>query len=164
MSNRLKPITPPEGVTVDRNGRMITVKKGQDEISFMVPKSGNLAADAGTERSLTVNAITGLTTGYKKILEIVGTGYRAAIKDKGIELFLGYSHSVFFTAPDGIKLEVKDNRLIEVSGRDKALVGQTAAKIRDFRRPDAYKGKGVRYQGESLKLKPGKAAKTGTEG
>lgn len=92
-------------------------------------------------------------------MEIQGTGYKAVPKDKGLELSLGFSHQVNFIAPEGITLTVKDNRLITVSGADKYLVGQTAANLRRLRPPDVYKGKGIRYQGELVKLKPGKAAK-----
>lgn len=117
------------------------------------------AAMAGTLKSLARNAEIGLARGFSKTMEIVGTGYKAAPKDKGLELFLGFSHPVNFTAPEGVTLTVKDNRFITVSGADKYLVGQTAANLRRLRQPDAYKGKGIRYQGEVIKLKPGKAAK-----
>jgi large subunit ribosomal protein L6 len=118
---------------------------------------------AGTEKSLKANAAIGLTTGFSKTLEIVGTGYKALPKDNGLELFLGFSHAVKFSPPPGITVTVKDNRLITVAGADKYLVGQTAANLRALRPPDAYKGKGIRYQGETIKLKPGKAAKAAGE-
>jgi large subunit ribosomal protein L6 len=110
-----------------------------------------------------MNAVKGLTEGFSKALEIQGTGYKAIAKGEDLELSLGYSHQIKFSAPKGIKLEVKDQRLIVVSGADKYLVGQTAANIRRLREPDAYKGKGIRYQGEVIKLKPGKAAKAAGE-
>ena len=148
-----------DNITVTIKDGKIIVKGEKGELRLKLPQSGKAAADAGTQKSLTANAITGLTSGFSKIMEIVGTGYKAAPKDKGLELFLGYSHTVNFTAPEGITLTVKDNRFITVSGADKYLVGQTAANLRRLRRPDAYKGKGIRYQGEVIKLKPGKAAK-----
>jgi len=160
MSNRVaKPIDLPQGVTVDTGPRQITVKTAKGSLSFRRPKSHNKIAAAGTQRSLTINAITGLTTGFTKTLEIQGTGYKAMPKDKGLELSLGFSHPVNFTPPDGVTLTVKDNRLITVTGMDKYLVGQTAANLRRLREPDPYKGKGIRYLGEVVKLKPGKAAK-----
>lgn len=151
------------GVTVETKGKKIIVKTAKGELTFTLPNSGNVDADAGTKRSLIANAITGLTTGFSKTLEIQGTGYKAMPKDKGLELSLGYSHPIQFNPPEGVTLEVKDNRLITVTGADKYLVGQAAANLRRLRPPDVYKGKGVRYQGEVIKLKPGKAAKTGTE-
>lgn len=154
-----KPITLPEGVSVETQGNKITVKTAKGSLSFRRPKSHNKAVAAGTQRSLTINAITGLTTGFTKTLEIQGTGYKAMPKDKGLELSLGFSHPVNFTPPDGVTLTVKDNRLITVAGMDKSLVGQTAANLRRLREPDPYKGKGIRYLGEVVKLKPGKAAK-----
>ena len=103
--------------------------------------------------------VEGVTKGYSKTLELEGTGFRVEAKGKAIELSLGFSHPVVYQAPESIKVEVKDNKTIVVSGADKQLVGQVAAKIREFKKPDSYKGKGVRYQGEVVKLKPGKAAK-----
>lgn len=160
MQSRVtKPIILPQGFSVATKGKTITVKSDKGELSFTLPKSGNAAADAGTRRSLTINAVTGLTSGFSKTMEIQGTGYRAAVKDKGLELALGFSHPVNFTPPEGVVLTVRDNRFITVTGADKYLVGQTAANLRRLRRPDVYKGKGIRYQGEVIKLKPGKAAK-----
>lgn len=160
MSSRVgKPLNLPADITVTSQGKSVTVKSPKGELSFRLPKSGNAAADAGTQKSLTKNAAIGLTTGFTKTLEIQGTGYKALPKDKGLELFLGYSHSINFQPPVGITLTVKDNRLITVAGADKYLVGQVAANLRDTRKPDVYKGKGVRYLGEVIKLKPGKAAK-----
>ncbi len=103
--------------------------------------------------------IEGVTKGYSKTLELEGTGFRVEAKGKAISLSLGFSHQVEYQPPESIKVELKDNKTIIVSGFDKQLVGQTAAKIREFKKPDAYKGKGIRYQGEVVKLKPGKAAK-----
>lgn len=154
-----QPLVLPEGFSVTTQGRRVVVKSSKGELTFPLPKSHNRAADAGTKRSLTRNAVIGLTEGFSRALEIIGTGYKAAAKDQGVELFLGFSHPVRFLPPAGVSLEVKDNRLIIVSGADKYLVGQVAANLRRLRPPDPYKGKGIRYQGEIIKLKPGKAAK-----
>lgn len=160
MQSRVnKPVTLPEGVSIETQGKTITVKTAKGSLSFRRPKSHNKTAAAGTQRSLTINAVIGLTTGFSKTLEIQGTGYKALPKDKGLELSLGFSHPVNFTPPEGVTLTVKDNRLITVVGADKYLVGQTAANLRRLREPDPYKGKGIRYLGEVIKLKPGKAAK-----
>jgi len=160
MQSRVtKPIILPQGFSVATKGKIITVKNDKGELSFTRSQSGNALADAGTQKSLLANAVIGLTSGFAKTMEIVGTGYKAAPKDKGLELSLGFSHQVSFSAPEGITLTVKDNRFITVTGADKYLVGQTAANLRALRKPDAYKGKGIRYLGEIVKLKPGKAAK-----
>lgn len=113
----------------------------------------------GLTRNLIANMVNGLVKDFTKTLEIQGTGFRVTAKGAAIELALGYSHPVVFNPPPGIKLEIKETKYIVVSGADKYLVGETAAKIRHFRSPDAYKGKGIRYLGEVVRLKPGKAAK-----
>lgn len=153
----------PEGISVEETKREILVKKGDKVLTLTLPRSGDKNVDEGTRARLIMNAVKGLTEGFSKALEIQGTGYKAIAKGEDLELSLGYSHQVKFSAPKGIKLEVKDQRLIVVSGADKYLVGQTAANIRRLREPDAYKGKGIRYQGEVIKLKPGKAAKAAGE-
>ena len=103
--------------------------------------------------------IIGATKGFPKTLELEGTGFRVNPKGEAIEMSLGFSHPVVYTPPQGIKLEVKENKIITITGADKYLVGQAAANIRQLKPPDVYKGKGIRYQGEQVKLKPGKAAK-----
>lgn len=113
----------------------------------------------GTIRQLLANAIVGVTEGWEKELEVVGTGYRVAKEGDKLILSLGFSHKVPFEPPSGIVLQVEGQNKIKVAGTDKALVGRTAATIRSIRPPDAYKGKGIRYLGEEIKLKPGKAAK-----
>jgi large subunit ribosomal protein L6 len=153
----------PEGVTVEIKKREILVKKGDQVITLCLPKSGDKSVDEGTQARLISNAVKGLMDGFAKTLEIQGTGYKAIAKGADLELSLGYSHLIPFKAPEGIKFEVKDNRLITVSGADKYLVGQVAANLRRLREPDPYKGKGIRYQGEVVKLKPGKAAKAAGE-
>lgn len=171
-----QPILIPANVTVSVQGQKVTVKSGSIELTTVVPPevkvevkdnqvlctvksaSKNIMAKHGLARSLVANLISGVVKPFVKTLEIQGTGYRAVVKGEGIELFLGYSHPVIFNPPAGVKLELKDKFII-VSGADKYLVGQATANIRDFRKPDVYKGKGIRYQGEVIKLKPGKAAK-----
>ncbi|RTZ58354.1 MAG: 50S ribosomal protein L6 [Gammaproteobacteria bacterium] len=118
----------------------------------------------GTTRALINNMVKGVTEGWKVVLEIHGLGYRASVKGNTLELHLGYSHPIHYQIPEGIKISVVSNKQkkideIHVEGIDKYLVGQVAAIIRDFRKPDAYKGKGIRYADEVLRLKPGKAAK-----
>ncbi|HIE58416.1 MAG TPA: 50S ribosomal protein L6 [Persephonella sp.] len=172
-----KPIEIPNGVEVKiEEGNLITVKgpKGQLTQKFnpelKIVKEDNIIkierpndssfmrAIHGTTRALIANMVKGVTEGFTVELEIVGIGYRAAMKGKTLEMQLGYSHPVVYEPPEGIQISVEGNTNIKVSGIDKQLVGQVAAEIRDFRKPDPYKGKGIRYKGEQLKLKPGKAA------
>ncbi len=177
-----QPILIPDSIQISLTADQVTAKSASAELKQTIPlgigvklvdkqilvspKAATRQSKAlhGLTRSLIANMIIGLTQGYTKTLELQGTGYRVAPKGNGIELSLGFSHPVVFEAPQTVKLEVKDDKFIIVSGPDKYLVGQVAANIRRFRPPDAYKGKGVRYQGEVVKLKPGKAAKAaGTE-
>jgi large subunit ribosomal protein L6 len=113
----------------------------------------------GLTRSLIANMVQGVTEGFSKVLEIQGVGYRAAAKGKNLELAVGYSHPVPVEAPEGITLTVETPTRVIVSGADKQLVGQIAADIRAHRPPDPYKGKGIRYEGEYVRRKAGKAAK-----
>jgi large subunit ribosomal protein L6 len=113
----------------------------------------------GLTRSLIANMVEGVTKGYEKRLEIVGVGYRAVLKGADLELALGFSHSVAVRAPEGIEFEVPAANRITVRGIDKQLVGQVAANIRKIRKPEPYKGKGIRYEGEYVRKKAGKAAK-----
>jgi large subunit ribosomal protein L6 len=115
----------------------------------------------GLTRALIANMVTGVTEGFSKTLEIVGVGYRADVKGKGIQLALGYSHPIQYQPVDGVKLECPNQTTIVVSGVDKGKVGQTAAEIRGFRPPEPYKGKGIRYQGEQIRRKAGKTASSG---
>ncbi|WP_448587211.1 50S ribosomal protein L6 [Thermocrinis sp.] len=117
----------------------------------------------GTMGALIRNMIKGVTEGYTVVLEVVGLGYKASVKGGNLELSLGYSHPVVYPVPPDVKIEVKENK-IYVSGIDKHRVGQVASEIRAFKKPDAYKGKGLRYEGEQLKLKAGKAAGKGKGG
>lgn len=115
----------------------------------------------GLYRSLINNMVEGVTKGFQKDLEIVGVGYRAELKGRNLELQLGYSHRIVFSPPEGIELVVDNPNSISVRGADKQLVGQIAAKIRSFRPPDPYKVKGIRYKGEYIRRKAGKAASAG---
>ncbi|MHB1486450.1 MAG: 50S ribosomal protein L6 [Acidimicrobiales bacterium] len=172
------PIAVPSGVEVALEGRRVKVKGPQGTLERLIPgdialeqSDGNLLVSRpddqrhnralhGLTRSLVANMVTGVTAGFVKELEIVGVGYRAAAKGPNqIELALGFSHPVFVDAPDGIFFEVPVPTRILVKGIDKELVGQVAANIRKIRKPEPYKGKGVRYAGERVLRKAGKAAK-----
>jgi len=177
-----KPIDIPEGVTVEVNNGAVVVTgpKGSLTVSFRPEievlvenkqvlvkrkKENKLAKSLhGLTRTLIANAVEGVTNGFSKSLEVVGTGYRASLEGETLVLAVGFSHLVKVPPPQGIKFEVEENNKIKVSGIDKALVGQVAAQIRKIRPPDPYKGKGIRYEGEEIKLKPGKAGKAGAAG
>lgn len=171
-----KPIAIPSGVEVNVNGTIIVVKKGNQAAevethgrvgievadgNVVLTKIGEEKQDSaywGTYRALTANAIEGLDKGFQKTLEINGVGYRAALKGEVLELQLGYSHPINFEIPAGIEISVEKN-IITVKGADKQQVGQTAAIIRGFRKPEPYKGKGVKYTSEKIIRKAGKTAK-----
>lgn len=143
----------PEGIEISFNENTVNVKRFSE--------TKKVKALHGTLARLIANAIKGTTEGFNKTLEVVGTGYRAQMEGNTLVLALGYSHPVRFETPEGVKIEVKENK-ITVSGTNKEAVGRVADKIKKFRKPDPYKGKGIRYLGEKLRLKPGKAAgKTG---
>ncbi len=142
--------TMPEGVTVDVEDGEVAVRRVDD--SRMARERHGLV------RSLVANMVLGVTEGYEKALELVGVGYRAASRGRDIELQVGFSHPVVFNAPEGIDFEVPAPNRIVVRGIDKVLVGQTAANIRKVREPEPYKGKGIRYEGEQIRRKAGKAA------
>jgi large subunit ribosomal protein L6 len=168
------PVALPSGVTVQvRDGSMtVTGKKG----SLSRPVPGPVKVDVaegkvvlsvesadrrnlhGMYRTVVANMVKGVTEGFTKTLEIVGVGYKAESKKGTLQLALGYSHPVVFPLPEGISAEVEANTVIKVTGIDKELVGETAARIRSLRKPDVYKLKGVRYRGERLIKKVGKAA------
>jgi large subunit ribosomal protein L6 len=173
-----KPITLPDKVQVDVQGNHVTVKgpKGELNRSFhpdmtIELEQGVLQVQRPTDhrthralhgltRSLLANMVTGVSEGYAKVLEIVGTGYRAEKQGEDLILHLGYSHPVEFNAPEGISFEVpRGGRVVTVQGIDKELVGEIAARIRRQRPPEPYKGKGVRYQGEYVRRKAGKAGR-----
>ncbi|MEA3355402.1 MAG: 50S ribosomal protein L6 [Patescibacteria group bacterium] len=150
-----------KGVTLTQNiptGIKVTLKDNIASVSVKKP-TNQTKAFHGLVRSLLFNMVEGVIKGYSKTLKLEGTGFRVETKDQAIKLSLGFSHPIIYQAPDSIKVELKDNKTIIISGPDKQLVGQVAAKIREFKKPDPYKGKGIRYQDEVVKLKPGKAAK-----
>jgi large subunit ribosomal protein L6 len=172
------PITVPSGVSISVNDRSILVKGSKGTLSRELPGSITVREEGttlvverpndersskalhGLTRTLVSNMVTGVSTGFTKELEIQGVGYRAAAQgSKKLELALGFSHPVFVEAPEGIEFEVPSATRIIVKGIDKELVGQVAANIRKIRKPEPYKGKGVRYQGEVVRRKAGKAAK-----
>ena len=172
------PITVPSGVEVQIQGRQVAVKGPKGELDIEVPGDITVRQDGevllverpdderqnralhGLTRSLVNNMVLGVTEGFSKELQIVGVGYRAAAKGtNALELQLGFSHPVNVEAPDGISFDVPEPTSIIVSGTDKQVVGQVAANIRSYRKPEPYKGKGVRYLGEHVARKAGKAAK-----
>jgi large subunit ribosomal protein L6 len=142
----------PAGVAVEREGEVLNVTRASDETAHK--------ALHGLTRTLVANMVTGVTQGWRKELEIIGVGYRAVAAGPGaIDLSLGFSHPVKFTAPDGVTFEVPTPTRVVIKGADKEVVGQVAANIRKLRKPEPYKGKGVRYLGERVARKAGKAAK-----
>jgi large subunit ribosomal protein L6 len=172
------PIEVPAGVDVTIDGQHVTVKgpKGTLEHIVAEPISVSRADDGvlqvqrpdderesralhGLSRTLVANMVTGVTAGYTKNLEIVGTGYRVTAKGSNLEFALGFSHPVLVEAPDGITFKVENPTRFSVEGIDKQKVGEVAANIRKLRKPDPYKGKGVRYQGEVVRRKAGKTGK-----
>jgi len=170
------PIPIPQGTEVEIEGNRVTAKgpKGEltqefhpdmiigvEEGSLVVKRpsdSGMHRSLHGLTRTLIANMVEGVTNGYEKSLEIHGVGYRAVAKDKDLEMTLGFSHPILVMAPEGIEFEVVTPTKLRVKGIDKQKVGQMAAKIRALRKPDPYKGKGVRYAGEYIKRKAGKTA------
>jgi large subunit ribosomal protein L6 len=172
------PIPVPSGVDVTIDGRDITVKgpkgtlshtvvepitvtRGDDGVLLVARPNDERDSKArhGLTRSLVANMVTGVTTGYEKTLEIVGVGYRVQARGSNLEFALGFSHPVPVEAPAGITFEVQSPTRFVVRGIDKQQVGEVAAKIRKLRKPDPYKGKGVRYQGEVIRRKVGKSGK-----
>ncbi|WP_309071307.1 50S ribosomal protein L6 [Arthrobacter sp.] len=171
------PITVPAGVEVKVDGNVVSVKGSKGELSHTVASPIQVSLEESTitvsrpnderearslhglTRTLISNMIVGVTEGYKKNLEIVGTGYRVQAKGSDLEFALGYSHPVPVKAPEGITLTVDSPTKVSVSGINKQQVGEVAANIRKLRRPDPYKGKGIRYAGEVIRRKVGKAGK-----
>lgn len=169
-----KPVAIPSGVTATIEGSELSVKgpKGtlalqlRDEISYTLdgdsivvkPANDSKAARAfwGMQRTMVENLVTGVTEGFTKVLEITGVGYRANAQGKNLKLQLGYSHDVDFAIPEGIEIKTPDNTTVEISGIDKQKVGQVAAEIRRWRKPEPYKGKGIKYRGEYIFRKEGK--------
>jgi large subunit ribosomal protein L6 len=172
------PITVPAGVDVTIDGADVTVKGPKGTLSHTVPapitvekaEDGTLKVTRpndermsrslhGLTRTLVANMVAGVTEGYTKKLEIVGTGYRVIAKGSDLEFALGFSHPVIIPAPEGISFAVETPTRFSVSGIDKQQVGEVAAKLRKLRKPDPYKGKGVRYEGEVIRRKAGKAGR-----
>lgn len=172
------PVSVPAGVEVSINGNEVTVKGPKGELtrsfysaltieqaednSIVVTRPDDereTRAQHGLTRTLINNMVVGVSEGYSKTLELVGVGYRAAVKGDKLEMNLGFSHPVIVEKPEGITFECPDQAKIVVSGIDKQQVGQVAADIRKWRKPEPYKGKGIRYQGEHIRRKEGKTAK-----
>lgn len=174
------PITIPSGVTVTIAHDLVTVKGSKGELSYtlkpkikaeltgdqlVISRSGEdkqFRALHGLTRALLANMVKGVSVGFTKKLELVGTGYRARLEGKNLVLSLGFSHEIKYEAPAGIELKVEGTNIIIISGFDIQAVGQVAAVIRSYRKPEPYKGKGIRYAGEIVRRKAGKAAKAAT--
>lgn len=173
----LKPLDLPKGVTISVKGSAAEVKGPKGTLSVPMAtgitvaledgkaklsrqdNSGPQRSLHGLTRALLANAVRGVSQGYERVLEIVGTGYRAEAAGNSLKLALGYSHPVEFALPAGVSAKVEEkNTVVILSGIDKQLLGQVAANLRELRPPDNYKGKGVRYRNEKILIKPGKAA------
>lgn len=169
-----KPIAIPQGVDIKLDGHTLTVKGPKGTLTRELNKDMNIAVENGEitvtrpseekkykslhglTRTLIDNMIIGVTQGYTKSLEIVGVGYRATMKGKNLNLVLGFSHPVEIVPPEGVAFETPAATKIVINGIDKEVVGQVAAEIRDWRKPEPYKGKGIRYEGEYVRRKAGK--------
>ena len=169
-----KPVTVPQGVTLDLKGSEVAVKGPKGELRRQLHPEMQLAlangiftvtrpseeqkhkALHGLTRTLVQNMIDGVSKGFSKTLEIQGVGYKAEAKPYGVNLIVGFSHPVKYEAPKGIKISVENNTTVKIEGADKEKVGQVAAELRAVRPPEPYKGKGVRYQGEQVRRKAGK--------
>ena len=170
-----KPVPLPKGVTVDINGQTVKVKGPRGELSRAINPEMKLSLDNGEltvarpsdesrhkalhglSRTLVANMVEGVTKGFQKSLDIVGVGYKAETRPYGLQLALGFSHPVEYRAPAGIKLTAPTPTSIVIDGADKEKVGQVAAELRSLRPPEPYKGKGIKYQGEQVRRKAGKA-------
>ena len=169
-----KPVPVPAGVTATIDGGQLSVKgpKGtlslqlREEISYTVEGDGISVQPAndtkqarafwGMQRTLVQNLVTGVSEGFTKVLEITGVGYRAAAQGRNLRLQLGYSHDVNIAVPEGLEVKTPDPTTVEISGNDRQRVGQLAAEIRQWRKPEPYKGKGIKYRGEYIFRKEGK--------
>ncbi len=170
-----RPVAMPAGVTATIEGQTLTVKgpkgtlsmqllddlvkyeiaEGEIRVTPLVDAQRNRAA-WGMQRTNVQNLVTGVTDGFSKVLEITGVGYRAQAQGKNLKLQLGYSHDVNFAVPEGVEVKTPDNTTVEISGIDRQKVGQVAAEIRRWRKPEPYKGKGIKYRGEYIFRKEGK--------
>ena len=169
------PITVPNGVNITLDGNRITVKGPKGELSRVIPADMKISQDTGTvtvnrpsddpkhkalhglSRTLIANMVEGVTKGFSKQLDIVGVGYKAETRPYGLQLALGFSHAIQYKAPKGIKLTAPVPTQIVVEGANKEIVGQVAAELRSLRPPEPYKGKGIKYAGEQIRRKAGKA-------
>ena len=169
-----RPVPLPSGVTATTEGQILSVKgpKGQlqlqmrDEIAYEIGDDGIVVKPAnetkqarafwGMQRTLVDNLVTGVSQGFTKVLEITGVGYRAAAQGRNLRLQLGYSHDVNYALPEGVDVKTPDQNTVEISGIDKQKVGQVAAEIRRWRKPEPYKGKGIKYDNEKIRRKEGK--------
>jgi len=169
-----RPVPLPSGVSATTEGQILSVKgpKGtlslqmREEIKYDISEDGISVQPAnetkqarafwGMQRTLVQNLVTGVSEGFTKVLEITGVGYRATAQGKNLKLQLGYSHDVNVEVPEGIEVKTPDNTTVEVSGIDRQKVGQVAAEIRRWRKPEPYKGKGIKYRGEYIFRKEGK--------
>lgn len=170
-----KPVPVPAGVTANLEGQTLSVKGPKGTLSMTVldelvrtsVEDGQISVQPvndsqrsraawGMQRTNVLNLVTGVTEGFTKVLEITGVGYRAAAQGKNLKLQLGYSHDVNYAIPDGIDVKTPDPNTVEISGIDKQKVGQVAAEIRRWRKPEPYKGKGIKYRGEFIFRKEGK--------
>jgi large subunit ribosomal protein L6 len=172
-----QPIDIPQGVQVEVQGRVVAVSGPRGTLEQTVTREMRVVVDDGRvqverpsderehkalhglTRTLIANMVEGVTSGFEKRLEIHGVGYRAALRDSDLELQVGYSHAVTIAPPEGIEFEVPAPNRVVIRGIDKQLVGQVAANVREVRKPEPYKGKGIRYEGEYVRKKSGKAAK-----
>jgi len=172
------PVLIPDGVSAEIKDRKIIIQKNNQELAFtihpdvkvnikdnkiIVKRMSDLKEHRslhGLTRNMIFNMVKGINEGFEKTLEIQGVGYRADLKGKDLELSLGYSHPVTVKTPEGIEFVVEKQKIIKVKGADKQLVGEIAAKIRNFRKPEPYKGKGIRYMNEHVRRKVGKAGAT----
>jgi len=171
------PISVPDKVTVSLNGLAVTVKGPKGELSRTLPDGVSISQEAGTlqvspvnesrrsrerhglSRTLVANMVEGVSQGFTRKLEIVGVGYRASLQGKKLVVSAGYSHPVEMVPPEGVTFTVENNTTVFVSGADKELVGNEAAKVRAIRPPEPYKGKGIKYEGEKILRKAGKTGK-----
>ncbi len=169
-----RPVALPKGVTAEISGQTVQVKGPKGTRSFTATDDVSIALSDGEisvtprgdskrarqqwgmSRTMVANLVTGVSEGFRRELELVGVGYRAQMQGKSVQLSLGYSHPVVFEAPEGVTLSVPKNTEIVVEGTDQQVVGETAAKLREWRRPEPYKGKGIRYKGEYIFRKEGK--------
>ncbi|MBO23334.1 MAG: 50S ribosomal protein L6 [Rhodospirillaceae bacterium] len=168
------PVTVPDGTDIQITGQMVSAKGKLGELAVELPSDIEVTQDDGaivvmprstskrarmvwgTSRALVNNLVTGVSEGFTKTLEITGVGYRAAVQGKNLNLQLGFSHDVNFPIPEGVTINCEGQTTVVISGADKQVVGQVAAEIRSFRKPEPYKGKGIKYAGEQIIRKEGK--------